>query len=263
MSSGRRTRRSGRWARRAGLDEGRRGDRPTSKAREEMQRWRRENKRPRMEGDILERAAAWFAKESEPIPGGGVGSWERTGPRCHWQRSAGCWDSPTSGYYDRVRRGASARARRDAELRVRILALWVGSWETPGAGRAGRRRAGDGGRATPSGESGRSPAEGAGRRWRDAQALQDGHDETGPQGPPRAGLGEAGQPRRLIVGDSGAGPGFFRRVARGAAVGVRESSAPDRRVVSTLRRCSLFSARSEWDCPCSILGEEVLQGCVQ
>ena len=33
-------------------------------------RLKRENKRLRMERDILKKAAAWFARESGPIPGG-------------------------------------------------------------------------------------------------------------------------------------------------------------------------------------------------
>ncbi len=62
------------WVKQADLDEGRRSDGLTTEARKEMLRLKRENKRLRMERDILKRAAAWFAKESESIPSGGMRS---------------------------------------------------------------------------------------------------------------------------------------------------------------------------------------------
>ena len=40
----------------------------------ELRRLRRENKQLRMERDILKRAAAWFARESDAIPGRDSGS---------------------------------------------------------------------------------------------------------------------------------------------------------------------------------------------
>ncbi|MCY4574206.1 MAG: hypothetical protein OXF01_15585 [Gemmatimonadetes bacterium] len=46
----------------------------TTEAREEMKELKRENKRLRMERDILKKAAAWFARESGSIPGGGMRS---------------------------------------------------------------------------------------------------------------------------------------------------------------------------------------------
>ena len=45
-------------------DAGKRIDRPTSAEREELGRLRRENHRLRQERDILAKAAAWFARES-------------------------------------------------------------------------------------------------------------------------------------------------------------------------------------------------------
>ena len=62
------------WVRQADLDEGLRSDGLTTEARKEMLRLKRENKRLRMERDILKKAAAWFAGESESIPGGGMRS---------------------------------------------------------------------------------------------------------------------------------------------------------------------------------------------
>ena len=62
------------WVRQADIDEGRRDDGLTTESRREMGRLKRENKRLRMERDILKKAAAWFARESGSIPGGGIGS---------------------------------------------------------------------------------------------------------------------------------------------------------------------------------------------
>ena len=58
------------WVKQADLDEGRRGDGLTAEARLELLRLKRENKRLRMERDIQNKAAAWFARESGSIPGG-------------------------------------------------------------------------------------------------------------------------------------------------------------------------------------------------
>ena len=62
------------WVRRADLDEGLRSDGLTTEARKEMRRLKRDVKRLRMERDILKKAAAWFARESGSIPGGGMRS---------------------------------------------------------------------------------------------------------------------------------------------------------------------------------------------
>ena len=62
------------WVKQADLDEGRRGDGLTTQARKELRELKRENKRLRMERDILKKAAAWFARESGSIPSGGMRS---------------------------------------------------------------------------------------------------------------------------------------------------------------------------------------------
>ena len=62
------------WVRQADLDEGLRSDGLTTEAREEMRRLKRDVKRLRTERDILKKAAAWFARESGSIPGGGMRS---------------------------------------------------------------------------------------------------------------------------------------------------------------------------------------------
>lgn len=56
------------WVKRADLDEGRRQDGLTSADREELNRLRRENRELKMEREILKKAAAWFARESDSSP---------------------------------------------------------------------------------------------------------------------------------------------------------------------------------------------------
>jgi len=56
------------WVKQADLDEGRRSDGMTTHEREELRRLRRENKRLRLEREILSKAAAWFARETDSIP---------------------------------------------------------------------------------------------------------------------------------------------------------------------------------------------------
>ncbi len=56
------------WVRQADRDDGRRADGLTTTEREELRRLRRENARLREERTILEKAAAWFARETGSIP---------------------------------------------------------------------------------------------------------------------------------------------------------------------------------------------------
>ena len=56
------------WIRQAELDAGERRDGLSSPEREELARLRRENKQLRLEREILAKAAAWFARETDAVP---------------------------------------------------------------------------------------------------------------------------------------------------------------------------------------------------
>jgi transposase len=56
------------WVGQMDLDEGRRSDGLTSEEKEELTRLRRENRRLKIEQEILVKAAAWFARETGSVP---------------------------------------------------------------------------------------------------------------------------------------------------------------------------------------------------
>lgn len=62
------------WVKQSDLDVGVRTDGLTSDEREELRRLKREVKQLRLEREILKKAAAWFARESDSIPDRGSSS---------------------------------------------------------------------------------------------------------------------------------------------------------------------------------------------
>jgi transposase len=56
------------WIKQAEIDAGQRQDGATSAEKEELKRLRRENQQLRIEREILAKAAAWFARETNSIP---------------------------------------------------------------------------------------------------------------------------------------------------------------------------------------------------
>ena len=56
------------WVAQADRDAGRREDGLSSSEHDELSRLRRENRQLRQERDILSKAAAWFARETNTIP---------------------------------------------------------------------------------------------------------------------------------------------------------------------------------------------------
>ncbi len=56
------------WVKQADVDGGRRTDGLTTAEREELAKLRRENKQLKIEREILGKAAAWFARETDSIP---------------------------------------------------------------------------------------------------------------------------------------------------------------------------------------------------
>jgi len=62
------------WIKQSELDQGQRQDGLTSAEKAELTRLRKEIKQLRLEREILKKAAAWFAQESETVPRKSSGS---------------------------------------------------------------------------------------------------------------------------------------------------------------------------------------------
>jgi len=56
------------WIKQSELDHGQRHDGLTSDEKAELARLRKENKQLRLEREILSKAAAWFARETDAVP---------------------------------------------------------------------------------------------------------------------------------------------------------------------------------------------------
>ena len=143
----------GNWVAQHERDGGQRSDGLSTEERLELPRLRRENKQLRVERDILKRAAAWFARESDTIPGRDSGSGRRI-RRVAVRTLCGALELSPSGYYAWIRRGPSARARRDAQLLERIKAIWRANQEV--YRRAAHQRRVAGGRRADRREAGRA-----------------------------------------------------------------------------------------------------------
>ena len=63
-----------RWVKQADLDTGKRKDGLSTTERKELARLRREVRRLKIEREILAKAAAWFARETDSIPSGSSNS---------------------------------------------------------------------------------------------------------------------------------------------------------------------------------------------
>ncbi len=112
------------WVKQADLDEGHRSDGLTTFERQELRQARREIKRLRMERDILKKTAAWFARESDSIPG--KDSRRVKAHRAQFPIRVMCrvLGLSPSGYYAWLKRLPSNRARQDQALREKIVQIW-------------------------------------------------------------------------------------------------------------------------------------------
>jgi transposase len=82
------------WVAQSARDTGRGDGGLTTAEREELHRLRRENRQLKLEREILSKAAAWFARETNTIPPKGSGSRAITRRTIRSPACAGCWVSP-------------------------------------------------------------------------------------------------------------------------------------------------------------------------
>ena len=82
------------WVAQSARNAGRGDGGLTTAEREELHRLRRENRQLRVEREILSKAAAWFARETNAIPAKGSGSLAITRRATRSSPCASCWVSP-------------------------------------------------------------------------------------------------------------------------------------------------------------------------
>ena len=156
------------WVKQADLDEGLRSDGLTTEARKELRELKRDNKRLRMERDILKKAAAWFARESESTLAGVCVHEGVPGrvPACGHVPGAGSLPQRVLRLAEPSALGASGARHRAQSQDQGDLARQRRDLRLPAdpRGALGRRRA-----CEP--EASGTPDEGAGHQGRDAQAL--------------------------------------------------------------------------------------------
>ena len=121
------------WVRQADRDEGRRSDGTTTAEREELRRLRREVRRLREEREILAKATAWFARETDRKGSSGFMRAHRAEFRI--ATMARVLGVSTSGYYAWLKRGRSAREKADSALVERVRSIHERSRGTYGAPR--------------------------------------------------------------------------------------------------------------------------------
>ena len=112
------------WLKQADLDEGKRSDGLTSDEQEELRRLRRENRIVREEREILKKAAAFFAQETNSIRSSPTSLWSARRPAMPSSRSAGCWGSPPAA----IGRGAGGCRYEVRVFSCYWLTLLQGLW---------------------------------------------------------------------------------------------------------------------------------------
>ena len=176
------------WVKQADLDEGRRSDGLTTEARLELLRLKREVKRLRMERDILKKSRGLVREGERLDPQRGYAfmkAYRATFPLAAMCRVLGSLHQRVLRLAEASSLGADAARRRapgqdPVDLGRQPGDLWLPSDPsgTASGGRAGEP------------EARGAPDEGFGHSGRDAEALQDGDDEEGREGPACAGPGE-------------------------------------------------------------------------
>ena len=94
MSSNRTAQSIRNWLAPSKRDAGRGDGGLTTAEREELNRLRRENRQLRLEREILSKAAAWFARETDTIPHKGSSLPAMTRRPIRLPACVGCWVSP-------------------------------------------------------------------------------------------------------------------------------------------------------------------------